>query len=139
MKRPWQPLAADWPSVARHIPSTLHRRCWHWGHTASASSSVAEVRQILPAARTLRVRLISPLKERAKVIGQRLGLDSDKAQRRTQEIDKERTQFVEGCFHKNSTDPHNYDLVLDSTRFGVVGSAQVILEAFERLRESSGS
>ena len=76
----------------------------------------------------------SPLKRPRQVIGQRLGISFDKAQRRVQEIDKERVQFVENCFHKHPLDPHNYDLILNASRFGVAGCVQVIFEAFERLR-----
>jgi hypothetical protein len=118
---------------AKHLASTVlalgaHGECIIVGRGSA---------QILPAATTLRVRLIAPLKDRAQVIGQRLGISFEKAQRRAQEIDKERAQFVENAFHKDPRDPRNYDLMLDSARFGVVGSAKVIFEALGQLRSNT--
>jgi hypothetical protein len=63
---------------AKHLASTVlalgaHGECIIVGRGSA---------QILPAATTLRVRLIAPLKDRAQVIGQRLGISFEKAQRR---------------------------------------------------------
>jgi hypothetical protein len=44
---------------------------------------------------------------------------------------------VENAFHKDPRDPRNYDLMLDSARFGVVGSAKVIFEALGQLRSNT--
>jgi Cytidylate kinase-like family len=93
--------------------------------------------QVLPAATTLRVRLVAPLPERAAVIGQRFQIGLDEAQHRAKQIDNERVQFVESYFHKDSVDPHNYDLVLNVARVGVGGSAKIIIAALEALRTST--
>ena len=92
--------------------------------------------QILPAATTLRVRLMAPVKDREAVIAQRFGISGEQARQRVQEIDRERAEFVEGYFHKQVVDPHNYDLILNVARFGVHGSAELIVQALECLRSN---
>lgn len=50
--------------------------------------------QILPAATTLRVRVVAPIAERVKVVQQRLGVSVEEAARQVAKIDMERTRFV---------------------------------------------
>ncbi len=88
---------------------------------------------ILPAEKTLRVRLIAPLKDRIATIQKRLGLSHEKATRQVEVMDRERNSFVRAHFAKDSTDPRNYDLILHSTRLGVAGCAQTILAALKCL------
>ncbi len=92
--------------------------------------------QILPAATTLRVRLIAPESERIAVIQKRLGLARDEAERWVQKTDRERHHFVRDHFHKDPGDPHGYDLVLNSVRYSAEAAAVLIVEALHRVRKA---
>ncbi len=93
--------------------------------------------QVLPATTTLRVRLVSPLKDRIATIQQRLGVKREEAVRRIAQTDHDRTQFVVNNFSKDPTDPCNYDLVLNSARLGVEACAEVIMETLRLVRMRS--
>jgi cytidylate kinase len=91
----------------------------------------------LPAATTLRVRLVAPLKDRAQAMSERLQKDLSEAGQHFQEIDRERTRFVKDHFHKDAADPHNYDLVICTSRFTVSDCAAVVIEALQRLKTNA--
>ncbi len=44
---------------------------------------------------------------------------------------------MESHFHKDSVNPHNYDLILNVARFGVDSSATIIVKALEALRTNA--
>jgi cytidylate kinase len=89
--------------------------------------------QILPAATTLRVRLVGPKEARIAAMKQKLGVSEEEAHRRVETIDRDRLNFVKDHFHKDATDPRQYDLILNSSRFSTAECADVILEALRRL------
>jgi cytidylate kinase len=93
----------------------------------------------LPAERTLRVRLTAPLEDRVAANMRRFNLPRDQAARRTEEIDRERTNFVRTHFLKDPADMANYDLVVNTSRFGYAGSADVIADALRRFQERAAS
>ena len=70
--------------------------------------------QILPAARTFRVRLLAPQKERIAVIRRQLALPEEEAARWVERTDRDRTWFVREHFSKDPSDPGNYDLILNT-------------------------
>jgi cytidylate kinase len=84
---------------------------------------------ILPAATTLRVRLMAPWRYRTAAMSEQLGLPETEASREVKAIDHERDSFVESHFSKSPADPRNYDLILDFRRFGVTGCAQLVVDA----------
>ena len=45
------------------------------------------------------------------------------------EIDQGRREFVQRFFHHDITDPHLYDLVINTERFGIEGTAEEIITA----------
>jgi cytidylate kinase len=90
--------------------------------------------QLLPAATTLRVRLVADPRDRVAVIRQRLGLSEGEAVRWVETTDRERDRFVRDHFHKDPADPRGYDLVLNASRFSVDECAEVIEEALLRLQ-----
>jgi len=90
--------------------------------------------QILPAATTLRVRLVAPLAERIAAKAQRLGISREAAARQVEQTDRERTRFVKEHFHRDPTDPTQYDLVINSARFSTEECAAITVEALQRLR-----
>jgi cytidylate kinase len=90
--------------------------------------------QVLPAATTLRVRLVSPAGERIAVIRQRLGMTDGEAARWVGQTDGDRGRFVMDHFHRDPADPHDYDLVLNSARLGIPDCADLIVEGLRRLQ-----
>jgi cytidylate kinase len=93
--------------------------------------------QILPAATTLRVRLVAPREERIAATARHLGLSREEAVRHVTHTDRERAQFVKDHFHTDAADPVHYDLILNSARFTTEECAELILEALRRLQTRS--
>jgi cytidylate kinase len=88
---------------------------------------------ILPGERTLRVRLVGLLDERIDGAARRQGMSRQDAARWVEETDRERTRFVRDHFLKDSADPHQYDLVLNSSHWSVPECAGLIVDAVRRL------
>ena len=85
---------------------------------------------ILPPETTMRIRLGGPLPERVSTLSRMLGIPEREAARRLQTLDSERSDFVQDHFFKNPSDPWNYDLVLNVSRFSVAHSAELLVDAF---------
>jgi cytidylate kinase len=68
---------------------------------------------------------------RLKSFADREGLDRKAAGARLDQIDNSRADFVRRQFHADVRDASNYDLVLDSVRFGLGGSVDLICRALE--------
>jgi cytidylate kinase len=92
---------------------------------------------ILPPQTTLRVRLVGPVAGRIAAVSRKLGISEHEAPSRIRAIDQERTQFVRNHFHKDPTDPHNYDLILNAVRLTVRHSAELIVETLNHLRAAT--
>jgi cytidylate kinase len=90
--------------------------------------------QALPAATTLRVRLVAPQEYRICATQAKRGLSAADAERWIHKTDRERTRFVTEYFMKDPTDPRQYDLVLNAARLPAAGCAAVIVEALHRLQ-----
>lgn len=90
--------------------------------------------QVLPAATTLRVRLVAPLASRVEAMQRRFGCSREEATRRAQATDEERSRFVREQLQKDPSDPRGYDLVLNPCRLGTEGCATLIVEALAHLR-----
>jgi cytidylate kinase len=90
--------------------------------------------QILPAASTLRVRLVAPLAYRVKSIQERNGLPPAEAEKFVAETDRQRSTYVKDHFHTDAADPAQYDLVLNTSRLGVSACAEVIVAALEQMK-----
>lgn len=94
--------------------------------------------QLLPAATSLRVRLLASLEDRIAVVSRERGLSQPEAARYVETTDRERIRFIKDHFQKDPTDPQHYDLVLNSSRFSVVECVELILEALRRLQARRG-
>lgn len=92
---------------------------------------------ILPAATTLRVRLVAPLSDRIVTLSHNLALSPEEAARRVRQIDRERSDFIEDHFREDPADPRNYDLVLGTSRLSVADCADVIIETLRHLQARS--
>jgi cytidylate kinase len=126
---------ASVPSVSgsayvRHLTETLLSLAAH-GECVIVGRGAA---QVLPAETTLRVRLVAPREWRVRAMSQKLGVSREEATRQVERIDRERVGFVRDQFHKEATDPRQYDLVLNSSRFTVGECADLIVEALHRLQ-----
>jgi cytidylate kinase len=92
---------------------------------------------ILPKETTLRVRLVANLDDRIAAMARRLNLSADKAAKWVAETDRQRHTFVKDHFFKDPADPHQYDLVLNTSTWSVGDCADLILHALRDL-ESRG-
>jgi cytidylate kinase len=88
---------------------------------------------ILPAASTLRVRLVASREDRVQVIARQLGLSEPEAAAWVEKTERHRSGFVKRYFGKDSTDPHQYDLVLNMSRLSVEDAAEVIIQMSRRV------
>jgi len=88
----------------------------------------------LPPQTTLRVRLTALLEDRIATMSRELGVPRDQAAQHVEATDRARVRFIKDYFHKDTTDPQNYDLVLNTSRFSVDECAELIVEALRRLQ-----
>lgn len=87
---------------------------------------------LLPADRTLRVRLVAPLANRAGRLAERMNISVRSARRAAQDLDRRRRQFDWALYRKESDDPHNYHMTLDTTALGIPMCADLITLAVIR-------
>jgi cytidylate kinase len=80
----------------------------------------------------LRVRVVAPLAQRVARIMHREGLDEDAARARIQMKDHDRERFMLTLFHRQHTDPHLYDLVINTDALDLDSAADVISLMLER-------
>jgi cytidylate kinase len=86
---------------------------------------------LLPRDETLAIRIIAPLKARAVRLSQRMGVSVRTARRAARDLDRRRLQFDRTMHRADSSDPHNYDMVLESNSLGLEVAAAVIIRAVE--------
>jgi hypothetical protein len=72
---------------------------------------------MLPAASTLKLRVIAPWEQRVERIAQQQRVSRSEAEAIAHRIDRERREFVASHFHRDVGDPHEFDLVLNSDRY----------------------
>ncbi len=87
---------------------------------------------ILPGAQTLRVRLVGDLQDRIALVAQRRGLSREEAARWVEQTERERERFSRDHFRKDISNPHHYDLMLNSSRWSVSECADLIVDAVRR-------
>ncbi len=56
-------------------------------------------------------------------------LSEPDARRYMHEVDQGRREFVQRFFHHDITDPHLYDMVINTEGFGIEGAAEEIIAA----------
>jgi cytidylate kinase len=94
---------------------------------------------LLPAATTLRVRVIAPRAMRVVNTEKRMGVSTTEAQRWVDKTDMERERFVRHHFQKDPSDPLSYDLMLNSGRYSVGECAALVVQAARLLEGQIGS
>ena len=87
---------------------------------------------LLSSERTLRVRLVAPVANRAARLADRMNVSVRTARRAAQDLDRRRRQFDWALYRKESDDPHNYHMTLDTTALGLPMCADIITLAIIR-------
>jgi cytidylate kinase len=122
------------PSVSEsayvyHLIETILSLGAH-GHCVIVGRGAAH---ILPAQTTLRVRLAAPLEDRISVVSHRQGISRAEAAREIEATDRERNHFIKAHFLKDPTDPHHYDLLLNTWRWSTAEMVDTMVESLRRL------
>jgi hypothetical protein len=94
---------------------------------------------ILPAATTLRVRIISAMPDRIKITASRYGLPEKEAIRRLTRIDRDRTEFVKANFHVDPAAPEQYDVILNTSRLSISECARTVIEVLHLMEARPAS
>jgi len=87
---------------------------------------------ILGPERCFRVRIIGSLDKCAERISEREAIDLKAAQLRVQEVDRERTEYLNELYGVHAADSSNFDLVLNTDRFTVKETTALILDAMHK-------
>jgi cytidylate kinase len=80
----------------------------------------------------LHVRIVAPLEARIAYVMSREGLDREAAQARILRKDQERARYLERFYHQHPSDPHLYDLVLNTGILDLESAVEVIAIVLER-------
>jgi cytidylate kinase len=93
--------------------------------------------QLLPAASTVRVRVVAPIEQRIAWMVRERHLAHHEAARQVAAVETERARFVRDHFQKNPTDLHQYDLIVNSGRFSVEACADLVIDALKKLSRNA--
>jgi cytidylate kinase len=86
---------------------------------------------LLPREETLSVRIIAPMKARAARLAERMHVSARTARRAARDLDRRRNQFDRTMHRADPTDPHQFDLVLDSDSLGLAIASEIIVRTIE--------
>lgn len=120
-------------SYARHLAETILALASH-GHCVIVGRGCTS---IVPAKTSLRVRLVAALDDRTERVCKRLGVSKIAAIEHVRFNDAHREGFVKDHFHRNVGNPHDYDLIINTSRFSIEESAHLVIEALRQLEDSS--
>lgn len=87
--------------------------------------------RLLSPATTFRVRVQAPLEDRIAFVSREQGGSRQDAERWISTHTESRRQFYKNHFRCDPAESHAYDLVLDSSRFSLTGSAELIVQGFK--------
>jgi hypothetical protein len=85
---------------------------------------------ILDPQKTLRVRVYAPLDARVRHIANRENSSRSEARVKVLRVDAERVAFHRQHFDADNTDPHHYDLLLNSATLPIEECAEIVVRAF---------
>lgn len=74
------------------------------------------------------VFILGDMDERLKCLEHRQGLDETEARKKIKEVDKDRSSFYRYYSDQTWGDAQNYDMCINSSKLGVEGTVQVILD-----------
>jgi cytidylate kinase len=89
---------------------------------------------VLDPETTLRVRIVASREDRIAFMVQEHGMTPAAAATFVDTKDRERVRFIKDHFHKDVADPMNYDLVVNRTRFTLDETAELVIEALQRMQ-----
>jgi cytidylate kinase len=89
---------------------------------------------MLPHETTLNVRLVADRKDRVANLQRLHNLSEKEAGRLEEKLNRERHDFVKRHFGKEVSDPHFYDLVLNTSRLSAEEGAEVLIAALHQLQ-----
>lgn len=133
----WIPPYPDDPAfdvrrASLRITEDVIREAVRTGNVVIVGRGAAHVLQDDP--RVLRVFLRGSRAARTAAVMKSLRLEAKAAERRVEESDVNWGAYLRDAYHVDWRDPSNYDLVLDTSRLGSEGAAQVILSGVRHLR-----
>ena len=86
---------------------------------------------MLPRETTLSLRVIAPMKVRAQRLAERMGVSVRTARRAARDLDRRRAQFDRTMHRANPSDPHNFDMVLDTASLSLEIAAEIVVHTVE--------
>jgi len=89
---------------------------------------------VLPPETTLRVRYVASRDDRIAFIARERKLSPVEAAHFVDTKDRDRNKFIKDHFHKDPADPQYYDLILNRSRFSVDETADLVIEALQRMQ-----
>jgi cytidylate kinase len=84
---------------------------------------------LLPREQGFSVRLVAPEQFRIENLTRIKGIKETEAKHLLQETDRDRLEFGRRFFSHDVSDPHLYDLIVNTERLGMEGAAELILAA----------
>jgi cytidylate kinase len=93
---------------------------------------------ILPARSTLHVRLVAPVADRVAYMSQWLRLTIEEAAEQVRKRDSMRSEFIATHFHRQSSDVHQFDMVLNTSLLGEERCAELIIHAARAKADAVG-
>lgn len=88
---------------------------------------------LLPPEGGLRVRVVAPKEERLQRLCKEQDIGEELGRDRLASLDADRSGFLNRHFGVGAGGVYGYDLVLDTSRFGIEGSIELIASACDRL------
>lgn len=93
---------------------------------------------VLPPETTLHVRLVAPLQDRIVYMAQCLRMTEEDAAEQVRRRDHRRGEFLSTHFHRKPGDPHQYDMVLNTSFLGEEACAELIVQAAKAKMNAPG-
>lgn len=128
--------------VTVDIPFTMDSRAFHEARSQIIEGAVASGQVVIVGRGAqahlaqrkdmLHVRIIAPLEARVAYVMSREGLDRAAAQARILQKDQERARYLETFYRRRPSDPHLYDLVLNTGILDLESAVDVIYIVLER-------
>ena len=127
--------------VAVEIPLTMDSRAFYEARSRVIEGAVASGQVVIVGRGAqahlakrrdvLHVRIVAPLEARIVYVMSREGLEREAAQTRLLKKDHEHARYLETFYHRHPSDPHLYDLVLNTGILDLESVVEVIAIVLE--------
>ena len=81
---------------------------------------------ILPSKGLLRIRVIAPLEDRIRHVAEYFKVPEKKAKLRILQTESDRRAFIRKYFHADISDPHQYDLIVNTGSYSLDAAVKII-------------